>query len=63
MSYKMYITDALKNINESVAKGFTGSYMAKSWTDIKDGKAVETNESAEEIIQRMKDGLDKIGGR
>lgn len=60
--YKAYITEAIRNISESVAKGMgQGSYMSKSYMDIIDPKP-EPTETADDIINRISTKLEKING-
>ena len=56
------MSEALKNINESVANSFTGRYMQKSYIELLHPKQEETR-TAEEIIQNIKDGLDELGAK
>ena len=58
--YRYYMTDVLRNINESVANTMTGSYMQVRYMDIINPKPEETR-TADEIIQHIKDGLNKLG--
>lgn len=60
--YKTYVTEALKNLNESVTRAFTGSYMTASWYEMLEQKPT-TTETAEEIIERIGNGLEKVGGQ
>lgn len=59
-AFRYYVTDVLKNINESVANTMSGKYMQARFYDILNPPKEETR-TAEEIIQHIKDGLDKIG--
>lgn len=55
--YEAYMTEAVKNISENVAKGLgQGYYMAKSYMDIIDPKP-EPTETADDIINRIKGKL------
>lgn len=56
----MYVTSALKNINESIANAFAGRYMQIDYLDLLKPTKEETR-TADEIIQHIKDGLDRIG--
>lgn len=60
--YQNYVADTAKNINEILANNLTGKYMQYYMRDI--FKPVkESTETAEEIIERIKHGLDEIGAR
>jgi len=59
-AFRYYVSDILKNINESVANTFSGKYMQYSLREILNPQPEETR-TAEEIIQHIKDGLNRIG--
>ena len=57
--YRAYVGESLKNISENVAKGFGfegAMYMAKTYSEILYPQE-DTSESAEDIIDRMKQKL------
>lgn len=54
------MSEAVKNINESVANAYTGKYMTKSYVDLLKPEPEETR-TADEIIQHMKDKLNELG--
>lgn len=56
----MYVTSVLKNINESIANAYAGKYMQIDYVDLLKPTKKETR-TADEIIQDIKDGLDRIG--
>ena len=58
-AFKVYISEAIKNINEILANNFTGSYMKGSYTDLLNPQPVETR-SAEEIIDGIRNGLERL---
>lgn len=63
-AYEAYVTDALKNMNKSIAERFGGSYMTARFADIFEKKTQEHemsgDEIAEDIIRRA--GLRPKGG-
>ena len=58
-AFKVYISEAIKNINEILANNFTGAYMKASYTDLLNPQPVETR-SAEEIIDDIRNGLERL---
>lgn len=56
-----YITDALKNINDAVVQYLSGSVMTSRYIDILKRKEKEDARTADEIIQDIKQGLNKLG--
>ena len=59
--YKIYVTDSLKMIVENTAK-FGGSVLNSRYYDLAHPKMDVPEESADEIISRMKNKLAKFGG-
>ena len=58
-AYKVYVTEAAKNINRILAENFTGSYMKVSYTEMLHPKPQETR-TAEEIINDIRAGLQEL---
>ena len=58
-AYRMYMTEAAKNINRILAENFTGSYMKVSYTEILHPKPQETR-TAEQIIDDIRTGLQEL---
>ena len=58
-AYKVYVTEAAKNINRILAENFTGSYMKVSYTEMLQPKPQETR-TAEEIINDIRTGLQEL---
>lgn len=58
VTYRAYLTDALRVIGENTAKSARGSYLRARWADIAHPPKEETR-TADEIIARMKE---RIGG-
>lgn len=58
-AFKVYISEAVKNINEILANNFTGSYMKASYTDLLNPQPTETR-NAEEIIDDIRNGLERL---
>lgn len=58
-AYKVYMTEAAKNINRILAENFTGSYMKVSYTEMLHPKPQETR-TAEEIINDIRTGLQEL---
>ena len=57
--YRAYVTEALKNVSENVAKGFGREgmvYMSRTYTEIV-YPAKESDRSADEIIDGIKQKL------
>ncbi|MDE7398968.1 MAG: hypothetical protein K2N06_05505 [Oscillospiraceae bacterium] len=59
MTYRVYVTDALKLIAENTSKYAGGSYMKIRFTDIINPKPEETR-TADEIITSITDKLRKL---
>ena len=50
-AYRSYVTDALKNINEILARNFGGSYLSMRYDDMMDeGAKGNEPESGDEIV-------------
>ena len=58
-AYKVYMTEAAKNINRILAENFTGSYMKVSYMEMLHPKPQETR-TAEEIINDIRTGLQEL---
>ena len=59
--YRIYITDTIRAISESVAKHFGGAYTQRRYAEIISPK--QTEQTAEQIIDRLKaQGLQILGG-
>ena len=61
-AYKIYVTDCLKLIAENTAKFGGGSVLNCRYYDLISPKKEVPEESADEIISRMKSKLAKFGG-
>lgn len=61
-TYRIYTTDTLKYICESVAKYLGGRCMAQRYVDFTSKSNPEKSENAEEIIARIGEMLRKMGG-
>ena len=48
--YRIYVTDALMYMSESVAKSFGGTYLQRRYADLIDGIDEEEEMSADEIV-------------
>lgn len=62
--YRIYVTDALKCISENTAKSVGGMSMSKRFFDIVDRskpQEEEEEQTAEEIIDRIKNTLKSLG--
>ena len=55
-----YVADAVKNINQIAATAFTGTYMQKRLIELVYPEPDETR-TAEDVINHIKDGLNKLG--
>lgn len=60
--YRIYCTDTLMAIAESVAKAFGGRYMGRRYIDFVESPKSEDNRSAEEIIADIGSKLEQMGG-
>lgn len=60
--YRIYCTDTLMAIAESVAKAFGGRYMGRRYIDFVEPPKSEDNRSAEEIIADIGSKLERMGG-
>lgn len=58
-AYRVYMSEAVKNINEILANNFNGSYMKISYTDMMKPQKVEER-TAEEIIDDIRSGLQRL---
>lgn len=62
LSYRAYITDALKNINNSVSNAFGGTVFTKRYVEITELYDDDVEEQdPEEIKMRIKNKLDILG--
>lgn len=62
LAHKIYMTDALKNINDAFVKHFGGYQMKQRFYDIvHEMDTVDTKENPQEIIERISNKLDKLG--
>ncbi len=61
MTYRVYITDALKAVAENTAKYAGGGYIKNRYIEIINPPPEETR-TGEEIIAQMKAKLGQIGG-
>lgn len=61
-AYRIYVTDCLKLIAENTAKFVGGSILNCRYYDLISPKNDVPEESADEIISRMKNKLAKFGG-
>lgn len=58
-AYKVYMSEAVKNINEILANNFNGSYMKISYMDMMKPQKVEER-TAEEIIDDIRTRLNGL---
>lgn len=58
-AFKIYITEAVKNINKILAENFTGSYMAVSYEEMLNPKPVDER-TGEEIVEDIRNGLKRL---
>ena len=58
-AYRVYMSEAVKNINEILANNFNGSYMKISYMDMMKPQKVE-GRTAEEIIDDIRSGLQRL---
>lgn len=61
-NYKIYITDALKVISDNISHIFGGNSLSRRYIDFISLQEEIPEESAEEIIDRMKNKLARFGG-
>lgn len=62
MTYKFYITEALKVVVEDIAQITGGVTLKSSFADVLSGNIPpEDNRTSDEIIGHMKTGLSKLG--
>lgn len=61
-AYRIYTTDTLKYICESVTQRLGGRCMAQRYVDFTDQRKPEQQESGDEIINRLGEKLDAMGG-
>lgn len=58
-AYRVYMSEAVKNINEILANNFNGSYWKISYTDMMKPQKVEER-TAEEIIDDIRTRLNGL---
>lgn len=58
-AYRVYMSEAVKNINEILANNFNGSYMKMSYMDMMKPQKVEKR-TAEQIIDDIRSGLQRL---
>lgn len=58
-AYRVYMSEAVKNINEILANNFNGSYMKISYMDMMKPQKVEER-TAEQIIDDIRNGLQRL---
>lgn len=58
-AYRVYMSEAVKNINEILANNFNGSYMKISYMDMMKPQKVEKR-TAEQIIDDIRSGLQRL---
>ena len=58
-AYKVYMSEAIKNINRILAENMTGRYMTMSYADVIEPKP-KPKETAEQIIDRIRNGLKRL---
>lgn len=58
-AYRVYMSEAVKNINEILANNFNGSYMKISYMDMMKPRKVEER-TAEQIIDDIRSGLQRL---
>lgn len=61
MDYRTYMTDAAKVITENTAGAFGGKAMSIRYAELYK-KQTQPEETADEIIVRMKDKINTMGG-
>lgn len=55
-TYRMYMAQAVKNINQILAENYTGTYMTLSYEELLKPQVEETR-TAEQIIEDIRNGL------
>lgn len=60
-SYRVYMSDAILTVTETVARAFGGKYMGYRYIDLVEPQAEETR-TGEEIIADLGKKLEKMGG-
>lgn len=60
-SYRVYMSDAIFTVTETVARAFGGKYMGHRYIDLVEPQAEETR-TGEEIIADLGKKLEKMGG-
>ena len=58
-AYRIYMSEAVKNINEILANNFNGSYMKISYMDMMKPQKVEER-TAEQIIDDIRSRLKRL---
>ena len=58
-AYRVYMSEAVKNINEILANNFNGAYMKISYMDMMKPQKVEKR-TAEQIIDDIRSGLQRL---
>lgn len=58
-AYRVYMSEAVKNINEILANNFNGLYMKISYMDMMKPQKVEER-TAEQIIDDIRNGLQRL---
>ena len=58
-AYRVYMSEAVKNINEILANNFNGSYMKISYMDMMKPQKVEER-TAEQIIDDIRSRLKRL---
>ena len=58
-AYRIYMSEAVKNINEILANNFNGAYMKISYMDMMKPQKVEKR-TAEQIIDDIRSGLQRL---
>ena len=58
-AYKIYVSEAIKNINKILAETFSGSYMRVSYDEMLHPKP-EDERTADEIIEDIRNGLKRL---
>lgn len=60
-AYRVYMSDAILTVTETVARAFGGKYMGYRYLDLVEPQAEETR-TGEEIIADLGKKLEKMGG-
>lgn len=60
LGFKIYVTDSLKFINESVVKLNGGNAMKKRFVELIENKSEGKEQSADEVIARISNKLDRM---